>query len=147
MRNATQIGMPRVDAHGSNIAEENRFEAISLISRTAKTASQLPSQLPKRQKVPGEGGGCEALRAKAGQIRKTCQYFDAPKAGDITVCHEDASANNKQAMDRILAMVSSRDCSPAGMSTAATIAATHSATRAGSRPAWTRSDGQPPLRG
>lgn len=111
-------------------------------------------QLPKRQKVPGEGGGCEALRAKAGQIRKTCQYFDVPKAGDITVCHEDACANNKQAMDRIHALVSSRDCSPAGMSTAATIAATHPATRAGSRirlvpkpPAWARSDGQPPLRG
>ncbi|HFL7665201.1 TPA: peptidoglycan-binding protein, partial [Stenotrophomonas maltophilia] len=100
-----------VDTHGSNIAEENRFEAISLI---AKTANQLPSQLPKLQKVLEEGGDYEALRAKAGQIRETYQYFDAPKAGDIAVRYEDAYAGNKEAMDRAHAKVSSRDYSPAG---------------------------------
>ncbi|EMT5437565.1 peptidoglycan-binding domain-containing protein [Stenotrophomonas sp. SMYL89] len=111
VRNATRIGMTMVDAHGSGIAEENRFEAISLI---AKTANQLPSQLPKLQKVLEEGGDYEALRAKAGQIRETYQYFDAPKAGDIAVRYEDAYANNKDAMDRAHAKVSSRDYSPAG---------------------------------
>lgn len=111
VRNATQTGMTMVDTHGSNIAEENRFEAISLI---AKTANQLPSQLPKLQKVLEEGGDYEALRAKAGQIRETYQYFDAPKAGDIAVRYEDAYANNKDAMDRAHANVSSRDFSPAG---------------------------------
>lgn len=111
VRNATRIGMNMVDEHGSNIAEENRFEAISLI---AKTANQLPSQLPKLQKVLEEGGDYEALRAKAAQIRETYPYFDAPKAGDIAVRYEDAYASNQEAMDRAHAKVSSRDFSPAG---------------------------------
>lgn len=111
VRNATQTAMTMLDRHGSGIAEADRFEAISII---AKTANQLPSQLPKLQKVLEEGGDYQALRERAGQIRESYSYYDGPKAGDIAVRYENAYANNQEAMDRAHAKVSSRDFSPAG---------------------------------
>jgi len=111
VRNATQTAMTMLDQHGSGIAEADRFEAISII---AKTANQLPSQLPKLQKVLEEGGDYQALRDRAGQIRESYSYYDGPKAGDIAVRYENAYANNQEAMDRAHAKVSSREFSPAG---------------------------------
>ncbi|MEL5920769.1 peptidoglycan-binding protein, partial [Stenotrophomonas maltophilia] len=69
----------------------------------------VPSQRPKLQKGLEEGGDYEARRAKAGQIRETYPYFDAPKAGDRAVRSAQAAANHTDAMDRAHAQVSSRD--------------------------------------
>lgn len=111
VRNATQTAMTMLDRHGSGVAEADRFEAISII---AKTANQLPSQLPKLQKVLENGGDYQALRDRAGEIRQTYSYYDGPKAGDIAVRYENAYAQHSEAMDRAHAKVSSRDFSPAG---------------------------------
>ena len=111
VRNATQTAMSILDAHGSHIPDERRFEAISLL---AKTANQMPGQLSKLEKVLENGGDYDALRTRAGEIRATHTYYDGPKAADIAARYEDAYANNKDAMDRAHAKVSSRDYAPAG---------------------------------
>lgn len=111
VRNATKTAMDIVDAHGSQITEEHRFEAISLL---AKTANQLPSQLPRLQKVLEDGGDYQALRDEASEIRSRYRYYDGPKAADIAVGYEEAYAANKDAMDRAHTKVSSPDYSPGG---------------------------------
>lgn len=111
VRNATKTAMDIVDRHGSQISEDHRFEAISLL---AKTANQLPSQLPRLQKVLQDGGDYQALRDEATAIRGTYKYYDGPKAADIAVTYEDAYATNKDAMDRAHTKVSSAGYSPGG---------------------------------
>ncbi|WP_369978314.1 peptidoglycan-binding protein [Xanthomonas bundabergensis] len=109
VRNATQTAISIVDASGSNISEDRRFEAISLL---AKTANQLPSQLPKLEKVLKDGGDYDALRAKADEIRETYRYYDGPKAANVAEKYENGYANNQEALDRAHAKVSGKDFDP-----------------------------------
>ncbi|MBN6110937.1 peptidoglycan-binding domain-containing protein [Xanthomonas bonasiae] len=109
VRNATQTAMSILDTSGSNISEDRRFEAISLL---AKTANQLPSQLPKLEKVLKDGGDYDALRAKADEIRETYRYYDGPKAANVAEKYENGYANNREALDRAHAKVSGKDFDP-----------------------------------
>ncbi|RYF09111.1 MAG: peptidoglycan-binding protein, partial [Oxalobacteraceae bacterium] len=109
VRNATQTAMGILDAHGDNIVEDRRFEAISLL---AKTANQMPSQLPKLEKVLKDGGDYEALLAKADQIRATHSYYDGPKAANVAEKYENAYPQNQAALDRAHTKVSGRDFDP-----------------------------------
>ncbi|MCC4608794.1 peptidoglycan-binding protein [Xanthomonas campestris] len=109
VRNATQTAMGILDAHGANIAEDRRFEAISLL---AKTANQMPSQLSKLEKVLKDGGDYDALLAKADQIRTTHTYYDGPKAASVAEKYEDAYPQNQAALDRAHVKVSDRDFDP-----------------------------------
>ncbi len=109
VRNATQTAMGILDAHGDNIVEDRRFEAISLL---AKTANQMPSQLPKLEKVLKDGGDYDALLAKADQIRATHRYYDGPKAANVAEKYENAYSQNQAALDRAHTKVSGRDFDP-----------------------------------
>lgn len=109
VRNATQTAMGILDAHGDNIVEDRRFEAISLL---AKTANQMPSQLPKLEKVLKDGGDYDALLAKADQIRATHGYYDGPKAANIAEKYENAYSQNQAALDRAHSKVNSKDFDP-----------------------------------
>ncbi|WP_338339155.1 peptidoglycan-binding protein [Xanthomonas euvesicatoria] len=109
VRNATQTAMGILDAHGTNIAEDRRFEAISLL---AKTANQMPSQLVKLEKVLKEGGDYDQLLAKADQIRSTHTYYDGPKAANVAQNYEDAYPQNQAALDRAHLKVSGRNFDP-----------------------------------
>ncbi|MEB1722313.1 peptidoglycan-binding protein [Xanthomonas campestris pv. campestris] len=109
VRNATQTAMGILDAHGDNIVEDRRFEAISLL---AKTANQMPSQLPKLEKVLKDGGDYDALLAKADQIHATHRYYDGPKAANVAEKYENAYSQNQAALDRAHTKVSGRDFDP-----------------------------------
>lgn len=109
VRNATTIAMTMLDTHGSGIAEADRFEAISII---AKTANQIPSQLPRLEKVLRDGGSYSDLRALAGRIGESQPYYDGPKAGDIAQRYEAAYALQHDAMDRAHAKVAAADYAP-----------------------------------
>ncbi|WP_425612577.1 hypothetical protein [Xanthomonas prunicola] len=109
VRNATQTAMGILDAHGDNIVEDRRFEAISLL---AKTANQMPSQLPKLEKVLKDGDDYEALLTKADQIRATHSYYDGPKATNVAEEYENAYPQNQAALDRAHTKVSGRDFDP-----------------------------------
>jgi ATP-dependent DNA ligase len=58
VRNATNIASDILDAHGKNVADDRKFEAICIL---AKTANQLPSQLEPLTDALRNGGGYEEL--------------------------------------------------------------------------------------
>lgn len=109
VRNATQTALAMLDEHGSRVSEDHRFEAICLL---AKTANQIPSQLPKLEKILRNGGDYEALRAEASRIKGIYAYYDGPKAADLGQRYENGYASNRDALDRAHEKVAGPDFRP-----------------------------------
>lgn len=120
-RNMTQKALETLNTHGKNFKEEERFEALCMI---AKTANQLPAMMNGNRRVPTgmkdvlqNGGDYADLLAHANHIKKNTRYdyFDANKAGELGRKYEEALSNPETAAQLRSAQqkVSSSNYSPA----------------------------------
>lgn len=113
VRNATQLAVSILDQHGSNVSEDRRFEAVSIL---AKTANQAPAQLEKLKDVLSAGGGYDDLLDKAREIKANPRhsYYDGPKAAEVAERYAAAYADpvRREALDRAQAKVSRMDFNP-----------------------------------
>jgi len=111
VRNATQTAMTILDRSGSNISEDRRFETINIL---AKTANQYPAGLNRLENVLKNGGDYDRLLEEAQAIRRSVNYFDAPKAASVAQTYEDNynDPNRQPAMDRAHARVARSDYDP-----------------------------------
>ena len=113
VRNATQRAMAMLDTYGENIADERRFEAASIL---AKTANQAPAQLGKLEDVLKSGGNYDDLLAKAREIKANPRhaYYDGPKAAEVAARYAAAYSDpvRRESLARAQAKVSSVDFDP-----------------------------------
>lgn len=85
VRNATQVGMDILSAHGSHIPQDKQFEVLCAL---AKTANQLPGVLPQLEKVLKNGGDYADFTQELDEIKEKYRYFAAKKAAQVGGIYE-----------------------------------------------------------
>jgi peptidoglycan hydrolase-like protein with peptidoglycan-binding domain len=113
VRGATEQALAILERSGSNVSEEARFQAISIL---AKTANQAPGHLGRLENVLKNGGDYNDLLTEAKEIKANPRhaYFDGPKAAEIAARYASAYADptRRDLLDRAHSKVSSPTFDP-----------------------------------
>lgn len=111
VRNMALTAISILNKHNHNVSEDQRFEAINIL---AKTANQVPGKLARLEAVLKNGGDYSALLAEAEAIQSENKYYHGPKVALVAKAYENnyRDPNKQAALDRAHVKVGRRDFDP-----------------------------------